>query len=54
MLYCPTCSALAAVTEDKPKQCATCGSVVEWRESDGFTLTYMDRLFLKQIKISAS
>lgn len=53
MLYCRKCQALAAVTEDRPKLCATCGNPVEWRETDGFTLTLMDRKFLKSGGIRA-
>lgn len=56
MLFCHRCEALAAVTEAQPKQCATCGTVVEWREvsTEAFTLTHMDRLFLKALRIAAS
>lgn len=55
MLWCGVCEALAAVTEDKPKLCATCGNAVEWRETDGgFTLTHMDRKLLKSFKIAVN
>jgi len=51
MLYCPSCQALAAVTEEHPRLCATCGNQVEWRET--FTLTRNDRKFLAQLRISS-
>ncbi len=54
ILFCAHCLEWAAITEAKPKECATCGNPVEWRETDGFTLTLMDRKLLASFKISAS